>query len=268
MPEALVLDSVTHLTTGQRGRAVYCASHGGAYAASYAAGFGIGALILNDAGIGRDRAGIAGLAVLERLGVPAAAVGHESARIGDGADGPARGRIAHVNAPARLVGVHVGMACRTALDLLAARSLAPSPPPPAMHESRFEIAPAGSGRRRIVGIDSTSLVTADDVGHIVVTGSHGGLLGGKPETAVKVEVFAAVFNDAGVGIDAAGLSRLPALDARGIAAACVSCFSACIGDARSTYGDGVISALNRTAADRGGQVGQACRDFVGVLAQR
>ena len=51
------------------------------------------------------------------------------------------------------------------------------------------------------------------------TGSHGALLGGKPETAIKIPVFAAIYNDADFGIDDAGIARLPALDARGIAGA-------------------------------------------------
>ena len=42
-----------------------------------------------------------------------------------------------------------------------------------------------------------------------------------PETALKYDVRCALYNDAGIGKDAAGTSRLPALDARGIAAATV-----------------------------------------------
>jgi hypothetical protein len=69
-----------------------------------------------------------------------------------------------------------------------------------------------------------------------------------------------------VGLDGAGVSRLPALEARGIAGACVSCFSARIGDARSTWADGVISALNGSAAARGGAIGQSCQAFVAAMA--
>ena len=47
-------------------------------------------------------------------------------------------------------------------------------------------------------------------------GSHGALLGGKPETAIKIPVFAALYNDADFGIDDAGIARLPVLEARGI----------------------------------------------------
>jgi len=46
--------------------------------------------------------------------------------------------------------------------------------------------------------------------------------GGKPQTAIKYPVFAAIFNDAGIGCDRAGISRLPALDAANIAGAPVT----------------------------------------------
>ena len=100
---------------------------------------------------------------------------------------------------------------------------------------------------------------------IVVTGSHGGLLGNRPETALKYDVLGALYNDAGIGKDEAGISRLPALDARGIAAATVSAASARIGDARSTYEDGIISRVNARAAALGLREGISAREFVAGL---
>ncbi len=264
MPGPFILDSVTHLKAEHRGGAAYCASHGGVYAGYYAAKMGIGAVVLSDAGIGREQAGVAGLKLLDGLGVPAATISHLSARIGDGADGLARGRLSFVNASARALGLDAGMSCAAALRRMSEAKLMPSRAPAALDEVRFDI-PAGDPRVRVFGIDSNALVTPEDVGHIAVTGSHGGLLGNKPETAIKVDVRAAVYNDAGIGIDEAGISRLPALDARGIAGACVSCFSARIGDARSTYEDGYVSALNATAQKWGGAIGQSCKEFVAAM---
>ena len=54
----LVLDSVTGLGDAARGRLVLAASHGGVYAAYLAARAGVRAVVLNDAGIGRERAGV------------------------------------------------------------------------------------------------------------------------------------------------------------------------------------------------------------------
>src|SRR5690606_18547465 len=190
----IVVDSVTHLTPAHHGAVVYAASHGGAYAAAYAAAKGIAAILLNDAGIGRERAGVAGLDLLADLGVPGAAIAHTSARIGDGHDGVARGILSTVNAPAAAHGLVPGMACGEALARLASTPLVPAPTPPPADEARHEIASAVYSGANLIVIDSASLVTPADAGAVVVTASHGGLLGGKPETAIKVAVFAAVYN--------------------------------------------------------------------------
>jgi hypothetical protein len=114
-------------------------------------------------------------------------------------------------------------------------------------------------------LDSASLVVPEHKDAIVLTGSHGGLLGGRPETALKYDVRAAFYNDAGIGIDEAGVSRLPALDRRAIAAATVSAGSARIGDARSTYEDGILSRVNARAAALGLAPGMTARDAVAML---
>ncbi len=265
--DALVLDSVTHLTAQAAGRVALCASHGGVYAAWYAARHGVAAVILHDAGVGRERAGVGGLDWLAAGGVPAACVGHMTARIGDGADMLARGTLSCVNAPAAALGLAEGMAAAEALARLAAAGLPAATAGDEMDEARREVVGAGRAGVRVFALDSNGLVLASDAGHVVVTGSHGGLLGGRPETAVKAPVLAAIYNDAGVGIDAAGISRLPALQARGIAGACVSCFSARIGDAMSTWNDGYVSALNPLAALRGGRIGQSARELVAALLE-
>ncbi|MGU9980077.1 hypothetical protein ACJ4V0_08540 [Phreatobacter sp. HK31-P] len=265
MQPAIILDSVTHLTADARGRVAVCASHGAVYAAWYGATKGVAAMILNDAGIGRERAGISGLAWLDELGVPGATVSHRSARIGWGADMPERGVLSFVNAAAASLGLRPGMACSTALDLLQRADLAPSPTPAPLDEARHEIAGAGAKGIRVFVLDSNGLVGKDDAGHIVVTASHGGLLAGRPETAVKSDVLAAVYVDADRGLDDAGISRLPALQARGIAGAMVSAFSARIGDGMSVWNDGFVSAINAEAGRRGGAIGQSTRDFVAAI---
>ncbi len=119
---------------------------------------------------------------------------------------------------------------------------------------------------RIVVVDSASLVELADTGQLIVTGSHGGLLGGQPERALKTAALAALFNDAGVGMGKAGIGRLAALDARGMAAATVSADSARIGDGRSTLEDGLISHINKTARDCEARVGMTARDFLRAIA--
>ena len=72
----------------------------------------------------------------------------------------------------------------------------------------------------------------------------------------------------GVDPKFAATTRLPALDERGIAAATVSAASARIGDALSTYADGVLSHVNATARALGGQPGMSAHIFVTLLSAR
>jgi hypothetical protein len=262
---SLIFDSVTVIPPEARGRAAIAASHGGEYAAYCAAKAGVKAAILCDAGVGRERAGIGGLAYLDRLGVAAAAIGHRSARIGDGEDCFTRGIISRVNGAARKAGVIEGMPARTALEKLEASNLPPSPDPPPMHETRHQILEASADGVRVFTLDSNALVMPEDAGHIIVTGSHGGLLGGRIATAVKYDVFAALYNDADFGADNAGISRLPALGARNIAGATVSAWSARIGDGQSTYRDGYVTAVNGRAARCGGEIGISAIELVARL---
>lgn len=256
----IVCDSVTKLPAEAAGGAVLSGSHCGVVAAYLAACAGVRAIILNDAGVGLDRAGIGGLDYLQGLGIPAAAVSHLSARIGDGADMARRGVISHLNARAAELGIVARMAALDALRQLGASAAAVTCRPVPVAELRFEgLAP------NVIVMDSASLVEPSDAGRIVVTGSHGGLLGGQPQTALRVAAAAAVFNDAGVGIEEAGTSRLPALAGRGIAAAAVSCMSARIGDGHSTLRNGIISRVNEVARRGGAAAGMSTLDFCKVI---
>ncbi len=264
--EPVILDSVTKLGPEHAGQVAVCASHGGVYAAWCAAEAGVRAVILNDAGIGKDEAGVAGLVWAETIDLPVVALDHRSCRIGDGCDAWARGIVSRVNRPAASLGVAPGQSTREAADRLWAAPVR-SRPVPAIRESRVRLDEACRPGVEVWALDSVSLVQPEDAGRIVVTGSHGGLLGGRPESAVRQPVFAALFNDAGLGADEAGASRLPALDARGIAAATVAAASARIGDARSTFADGLISRVNERASALGGRPGMSARELVALLVK-
>lgn len=116
------------------------------------------------------------------------------------------------------------------------------------------------GRHRVVLMDSVSTVTQEDAGHVVVTGSHGGL--SSAEYGVKHAFLAVFFNDAGIGKDRAGLAGLATLQRSGIPGGTVSNTSARIGDARDTWESGVISSLNERAREAGFREGQPLQDEV------
>jgi hypothetical protein len=259
----LVLDSITELDPSHAGRVVVCGSHGGITAAWYAARHGVRAALFNDAGVGRDDAGVAGLPWLDAYGIAAATVDHRSARIGEGAETLASPCVTRANAAARACGVAAGMPAREAVARLHAAPGAGAAPI-AARETRVLL---DDGAVRVWAIDSVVLARPEDAGHILVCGSHGGLHGQRAETALGVEALAAVFNDAGIGKDGAGVSRLPVLDARGIAAATVAAATARIGSGRSTFEEGTISAVNRVAARRGGAPGQSARSFVASMKE-
>jgi hypothetical protein len=256
--EIVIAPTVTKLPPGSLGAVLVTGSHGGVYPGQLAVSAGVRAVIFHDAGIGREQAGIASLPLLEALGIAAAAVSHRSARVGDADDMMARGVISRANAPAAALGVMPGVSCLAAAELLRAATLQRERLA-GSEERRSVTRPEGS-RRALVLIDSASMVDPlGDRGAVVVTGSHGGLVGGDPARALGAYAFAAAFNDAGIGIDEAGIGRLPALQARGIAALTVAAASARIGEARSTFEDGVISAVNATAAALGAAVGEPAR---------
>ena len=255
--EIRVTDSITKLGAEDSGRVIVAASHGGLYPAFLAASGRCRGVILNDAGGGLDSAGIAALGYLDRLGIPAATVGHMSARIGDGADMMARGTISDMNLAARRLGCAVGQPCAQAAELMTKAPAVTADPPP-YSESRILLRDSPVF---VWGLDSNSMVAPTDAGTIVVTGSHGGLLGGRPETAIRVAALAAIYHDAGIGIDEAGVSRLPALDARRIGAAAVAGDTARIGDARSIWETGFLSRVNGTAASWGARPGMSVPEF-------
>ena len=147
------------------------------------------------------------------------------------------------------------MSCRDAAAALQqARARARRAPPPALEAAFLLIAEPPP----VWALDSASLVGAE---HVRTRSSSPARMAGcsaagrRPRS--NTTCSRALYNDAGIGIDEAGVSRLPALDARGIAAATVAAASARIGDARSTYEDGILSGSMPRAAALGLRAGHA-----------
>ena len=263
MDDLLLSDSATRLDAQARGRVLVCGSHGGLFPAWLAACAGVRGAILHDAGIGRHSAGIAGVLWLGGLGIPACAVDFRSACIGEARDVLEHGVVSTVNEPAASRGCLPGHTARQAAECLAESSTPAHGDVPGIGETRRAI--PHSGHRPVWAVDSVSLAKPQDSRAILVTGSHGGLVGGKPDHMLEVDVFAALFNDAGGGKGDAGFRRLPALDARGIAGMTVSHMTARIGDGASTYETGVISRVNDVAARLDVKAGMTAREAVARL---
>jgi hypothetical protein len=263
--EPRAIDSMNHVTSADRGRVIVASSHGGLYCAYKAHSVGARGVVLNDAGVGKDDAGIASLAYCDAVRMPAATVAHTSARIGEVADMLRRGTISHANLAARALGVAVGMSCADACRAMADADICDLPVAPVVeHRHLVDI----GARETIVCIDSASLILPSDAGRVVVTGSHGGLIGGDPAKAINVAARFAAFNDAGVGIDRAGLGRLAPLQRLGIAAATVDHRTARIGDGTSTLHDGVVSHANELAAALGAEAGRRLEEALRAWLMR
>lgn len=112
--------------------------------------------------------------------------------------------------------------------------------------------------------DSVTRLGPEHAGAVVVTGSHGGLVAAA--YLARAQVRAAIGNDAGRGLDDAGIAGLAALDRIGIAAAAVSHASARIGYAADTYARGVLSVCNGAARRCGVAVGMTCAQAAQRLA--
>lgn len=104
----VLLDSISYIAAGDAGTVVVSGSHGGPAAGRYALEHLPRLVVFNDAGVGKDRAGVAALDMLEERAVPAVAVAHTSARIGEAADTWASGVISTVNRPAATLGLRPG----------------------------------------------------------------------------------------------------------------------------------------------------------------
>lgn len=110
IPPLLLLDSISHIDASANGCVVVSGSHGGVSAGQFVldAHCQPHLVLLNDAGVGKDQAGIAALAQLDAAGLACACYSHNSARIGEAQDALAHGVISHVNATAQCLGVQVG----------------------------------------------------------------------------------------------------------------------------------------------------------------
>jgi len=259
----LVVPSVTKLPPEADGAVIVGGSHAAVYAAHLAAKAGARAAIHHDAGIGLDEAGVGGLAFAQELGMAMAAIDTASARIGEGDDLMRRGIVSRVNALAASCGVASGQTCAEAAERLKAAPW-PHRAPPAKAEGRsvFEV----KGRRKIICLDSATLIAAEDRDQVVATGSHGAQSSG--QVVAPVQPALVLYNDAGFGADRAGAAGLPILNNAGIAGATVAALSAKIGDGRSTLTKGILSAVNEAAYRLGGRVGGSALALARLVAEK
>jgi hypothetical protein len=254
-------------TAACAGQVIVSGSYGGEYNAYHAAKWGIRGVVLNDAGVGKNGAGIKGLPYLDRIGLPAATADANTCHIADAEHMLDHGVISHVNETARRIGCAVGQTVRACAERMAGAPVVTTPPPEISGGKRYLMRDV-PGEPKVICLDAAPLLEPADAGHIVVTGSHAAMFRGRPDGVVGPDVRAIFFSDAGVGLDGAGIARLADLDTRGMPAATASAASAPIGDARAIYNEGVISHANAAATRLGARAGLPIRDFIDRLVEQ
>ncbi|MDZ7801375.1 MAG: hypothetical protein U5K81_11360 [Trueperaceae bacterium] len=104
----VLLDDPAALSAHHAGKVVVCGAPATLGTARAMLRHAPALIVLHDAGVGKDRAGVAGLERLADVHIPAVAVAHDSARIGDADDLLAHGIVRHLNEPARKLGLDEG----------------------------------------------------------------------------------------------------------------------------------------------------------------
>jgi uncharacterized protein YunC (DUF1805 family) len=266
LPESIVLlDSLGDLKPDNTNPILVCGSHcgGNRELARHVNNCQVKVVFLNNAGIGKNQAGISGLKHYEAEDILACAVDHKSAEIGIASDTWESGIISHTSTQAKAAGIQIGDSVKEAIIKI---SNIINPTAPALEEKNSDPVSKNiekddnskgdlkkQAQTKINGVeitvtDSITFLNERNAGDIVVCGSHGGLSAG--DYAQKHKVKAVFFNDAGIGKNNAGVKSLEALSGAGILACTVDCMSAEIFNGQDVLENGIISVCNQMAKSR------------------
>jgi hypothetical protein len=120
--EIFTVSASSQVNETHRGHVIVSGSYGGEYNAYHAGKWGLRGVVLNDAGVGKNDAGIRGLPYLDQIGLPAATADAMTCHIADGEHMLAHGIISHVNKAAKKRGARAGMAVKDFVAVLLAEA--------------------------------------------------------------------------------------------------------------------------------------------------
>ena len=219
------------------------------------------AVIGHDGGIGKDAAGIQGLYYLEALGIPAVAADGATAELGNGQDLYDEGIVSRVNILAEQCGVTRGMPVAEAARLLLTTDPSDTGVGTKVRREVVETSPTG---RQVVVTDSIIFARPEDRDrNVLVTAGHTGRSGAS--FLLEFRPWGFICSDGGGGKNDSGTAGLAIVEEHGLAGASVSALTAAIGDARSSYDDGIIAACNEPARRRGVTVGMPAKQAAHLL---
>jgi len=257
----IFLDSLGDIQPDNTSPILVCASHcgdNGTFARKLT-NCGVRAVFLNNAGVGKNQAGISGLPYYAAEGILACAVDNYSAEIGVARDTWESGIISHTNVIADKIGIKIGDSVQNAVDKiiinLNSNFIFQKEKNVVIHseeksskadlKKQIQIQIEG---KTITITDSITFLNESNIGDIVVCGSHGGISAG--HYAQKFHLKAVFFNDAGIGKNYAGIKSLDSLSDAGILACTVDCMSAEIFNGRDVLENGVITVCNQLATSK------------------
>ena len=265
LPESVILlDSLGDVQPDNTRPILVCASHcgdNGTFARKLK-NCHVKAVFLNNAGIGKNQAGISGLSHYQAENILACAVDHNSAEIGISRDTWESGIISHTNTLAEKAGIQTGDSVQEAVANIINRIDFYSSTPEnknvesIIDEKKDNSSKVDLKKQTQTQIDGVSITVTDSItflneknaGDIVVCGSHGGVSAG--HYAQKHILKAVFFNDAGIGKNNAGIKSLESLSDAGILACTVDCMSAEIFNGLDVLDNGIISVCNQLAKSR------------------
>lgn len=263
LPDSIVLlDSLGDLQTGNTSPILVCGSHcgGNRDLARHVKQCHVKTVFLNNAGVGKNQAGIRGLTHYEAEDILACAVDHNSAEIGIARDTWESGIISHTSTQAALSGILVGDSVKEAvariIHIIDHSASSPNKKPSDSPVDQKQASKVDLKKQTQTQIDGVSITVTDSItflnegnaGDIVICGSHGGISAG--HYAQKHRVKAVFFNDAGIGKNNAGVESLDALSDAGILACTVDCMSAEIFNGQDVLDNGIITVCNQLAKAR------------------
>ena len=277
LPEPVILlDSLGDLQPDNTSPILVCASHcgdNGAFARKLK-NCHVKAVFLNNAGIGKNQAGISGLSHYQTEDILACAVDHNSAEIGVARDTWESGIISHTNTLAVEAGIQPGDSVQEAVANII--NLPSFTQKNKNAESLINDEKQNSNKLDLkkqiqTQIDGVSITVTDSItflnesnaGDIVVCGSHGGVSAG--HYAQKHRLKAVFFNDAGIGKNNAGIKSLDSLSDAGILACTVDCMSAEIFNGQDVLENGIISVCNQLAKTRNINVKMTVKEAINYI---
>lgn len=263
LPEGMVLlDSLGGLQPANTSPILVCGSHcgGNKALAQQVRNCHVKAVFLNNAGIGKNQAGIRGLTHYDAENIVACAVDHNSAEIGVARDTWENGILSHISPLSEAAGIQIGDSVKEAVTKIMHILHTPSPvsedvsSESSLKSGVNDVSSKEGLKKQIqIQIESVDITIADsitslnenNIGDILVCGSHGGVSAG--EYAQKYRLKAVFFNDAGIGKNNAGIKSLESLAHAGILACTVDCMSAEIFNGQDVLSNGLISVCNQLA---------------------